>query len=181
MKLNLGSGLRLEEGYINVDKIYSPGIDVVQDLESYPFPFDDNSVDEILCRHLICHLNDLTKFLDELHRILKPKGKVKIYAPHFSSDNFKTDPTHKTSIGYRSLNYYSDLTDWNLKYSKKSFKIVRKHMTFFQYDSRRNPLNFFYWTGFELLINKLPRVYEKFFSGVLSCNEIFFFLEKNDE
>ena len=181
MKLNLGSGLNSEEGYINVDKLDLPTVDIVQDLEAYPFPFEDNSVDEVLCRHFICHLNDLTSFLEEIHRILKPKGKLRIYAPHFSSDNFKTDPTHKTSVGHRSMNYYSDMKHWKLKYSKRSYKILIKYMTFFQYDLRKKPLNIFYWTGFELLINKLPRVYEKFFTGYLPCNEIFFLLEKVDD
>jgi hypothetical protein len=41
MKLNLGSGQRPKEGWVNVDKY--PPADVIHDLESLPWPWADNS------------------------------------------------------------------------------------------------------------------------------------------
>jgi len=73
MKLNLGCGEVKHDGYINVDKydIFEP--DVVQDLEKFPWAFEDNSVDEIIMHHVLEHLGQTTEeymnILAELHRI----------------------------------------------------------------------------------------------------------------
>lgn len=73
MKLNLGCGNNYLKGYINVDRV--PGIaDLVYDLDEFPYPWPDNSVDEILMRHVLEHLQDIRKVMDELWRILKPGG-----------------------------------------------------------------------------------------------------------
>ena len=56
MKLNLGCGSKILEGYTNVDKFdyYKP--DIVHDLEVTPYPFKENSVDEILMSHVLEHI-----------------------------------------------------------------------------------------------------------------------------
>jgi hypothetical protein len=48
MKLNLRCGSKILQGYTNVDKFnfYKPNI--VDDLEKFPYLFDDNSVQEII-------------------------------------------------------------------------------------------------------------------------------------
>ena len=54
LKLNLGCGQHHREGYINVDKYGSP--DILHDLETFPWPWRDNSVKEILLYHVLEHL-----------------------------------------------------------------------------------------------------------------------------
>ena len=46
MKLNLGCGKNIKEGYINIDKV-KEGADIIHDLEVYPYPFEDNKFDQI--------------------------------------------------------------------------------------------------------------------------------------
>ena len=56
MKLNLGSGSKLLDNYTNVDKYEYFNPDVVHDLEHFPYPFNDDSVDEILLSHVLEHI-----------------------------------------------------------------------------------------------------------------------------
>jgi predicted SAM-dependent methyltransferase len=48
MKINLGSGAKPIQGFANIDKNRkSPNVNLVCDLDLYPWPFKDESVDEI--------------------------------------------------------------------------------------------------------------------------------------
>lgn len=50
----------------------SPLADVKADI--CDLPFDDNSFDVILCNHVLEHIPNDTKAMQELYRVLKPKG-----------------------------------------------------------------------------------------------------------
>jgi len=71
-------------GWVNVDCRPLPGVDVVCDLEQIPWPWKDNSVDEILMSHCLEHLDDPMGAVKEISRILKPGGIVNVYLPNFS-------------------------------------------------------------------------------------------------
>ena len=45
MNLNLGCGNKILEGYTNVDKYDYYNCDIVHDLEKFPYPFENNSID----------------------------------------------------------------------------------------------------------------------------------------
>ena len=83
IKLNLGSGTELLEGFINVDFAGNP--EVKHDLNNYPYPFKDNSVDYILASHIIEHLDVPLMFLRECRRILKKGSLILIKTPHVSA------------------------------------------------------------------------------------------------
>lgn len=44
--------------YIGVDQVQLEGVDIVHDLTQFPYPFEDNSVDEIVSNHFVEHLGD---------------------------------------------------------------------------------------------------------------------------
>ncbi|WP_219729845.1 hypothetical protein [Sodalinema gerasimenkoae] len=46
LRLNLGCGYRPMEGYVNVDLYGTP--DLVWDLETFPWPWSDNTVAEVM-------------------------------------------------------------------------------------------------------------------------------------
>ena len=73
MKLNLGCGKDLKEGYVNLD-IVDYGGNQIHDINKFPYPFADNYFDEIYASHVLEHIDNFNKTITELYRILKPNG-----------------------------------------------------------------------------------------------------------
>jgi len=125
-KLNLGAGkINVKEGYVNLDMINYPEIDVVWDLNKLPLPFKDEEFDEILARNILEHVN-YVPLMNELYRILKPKGKIKIGIPHFTSMESYSDPTHINFFSYLTMSYFvkGGIRDYPfMKFSKWKAKI----------------------------------------------------------
>ena len=92
-KLNLGCGQFPKQGYVNLDVYPDAKADVFHDLAEFPYPFKDNSFSLIEADHVLEHLEDSVKIMKELHRILKPKGKLIVRVPHFTRGF--TNPGHK--------------------------------------------------------------------------------------
>jgi predicted SAM-dependent methyltransferase len=61
MRLNLGCGNRKVSGWVNVDKVEACHPDVVADLEQLPWPWADDSVEEVMLSHVLKHLGAETK------------------------------------------------------------------------------------------------------------------------
>jgi len=110
MKLNLGCGSKILNGFTNVDKynVYKP--DIVHDLEIFPYPFDENSVDEIILSHVLEHIGQVpdifNNIIKELYRICKNDTLIKIAVPHPRHDDFISDPTHVRPITVLGLSLY---------------------------------------------------------------------------
>ena len=97
MKLNLGSGNRKLPGWFNVDMDPTTNPDKVMDVNK-KFPFEDNSVDEVLASHLIEHVDDVIFFMYEIWRVCKPKAIVEIIAPSCHYLHWAIQPHHKRFI-----------------------------------------------------------------------------------
>ncbi|MBL8242850.1 MAG: class I SAM-dependent methyltransferase [Rhodanobacteraceae bacterium] len=97
MKLDLGCGSRKAEGFLGVDISAECGADIVHDLRVYPWPFADDSVDEVRCSHFLEHLTgeERMKFMDELWRVMKPGATALIVTPYWQSYGAVQDPTHQ--------------------------------------------------------------------------------------
>jgi hypothetical protein len=111
MKLNLGCGSRKCYGWVNVDKVAACKPDQVVDLEKFPWPWPDNSVDEIILRHVLEHLGAETatylKIIQELYRVCRDRATINIYVPHPRHDNYLSDPTHVRPITPDGLSLFS--------------------------------------------------------------------------
>lgn len=81
MKLNLGSGCERIKGFINVD-MNAKNADIKHNLNKYPYPFKNNSIDYILASHILEHLKEPMNFFKEIQRILKVGGIAEIKIPH---------------------------------------------------------------------------------------------------
>lgn len=119
LRLHLGCGRNPKEGFINIDMYDIPGVDLVHDLSKFPWPFEDNSVDEIFSSHFLEHFSgsDFSLIMQECYRILKPKeenekgevtvGKMTHHGPYWSSVRAIQDPTHLTKLSAERFLYYN--------------------------------------------------------------------------
>lgn len=105
MKLNIGCGTDLREGYINIDKEKFEDVDKVMDLDKYPYPFKSNSIDKIIAFNVIEHVNDFERCFVELTRILKSGGIISIKVPHFTAPQSNCE-FHKTRFWWYSFTTY---------------------------------------------------------------------------
>jgi predicted SAM-dependent methyltransferase len=79
--LNLGSGKRNREGYINIDAIQHTPETVVGDI--LKLQIEDGSVDAVFSEHVLEHLtkNELELFFHTANRVLKTGGELEIIVP----------------------------------------------------------------------------------------------------
>jgi ubiquinone/menaquinone biosynthesis C-methylase UbiE len=170
--LDLACGGSKVPGAVGIDKLKLPGVDVVHDLDAFPYPFENGTFDRVVCSNGMEHLENPLAVLAELHRICKNGALVRIDSPHFSSVNHFTDPTHKHGFsshsfdylipgnGLYNLNYYQEVT-----YKKKSVYIDF-------YDVPKILEKLFLW-----LANKRTSYYERHLAFILPANQIVFELE----
>jgi SAM-dependent methyltransferase len=112
--LNLGCGNRKFEfaeanraaEVVGVDSSTNSQADIVHDLDRIPYPVESDSFDLIIMRDVIEHLDDLPAVMNEVYRIVRDGGIVRIQTPHYSSWYLYNDPTHKRFLGIFALDYF---------------------------------------------------------------------------
>ncbi len=128
-KLTVGCGKDIKKDFVNLDIVGLPGVDVVHDLNKYPWPFKENEFEYIYCDNVLEHLNEIIKPLEEIWRISKSKAKIRIIVPIFPSVWSFCDPTHKSVYTYFTFNYFGLKFDLNY-YSKARFSILKRKILF---------------------------------------------------
>lgn len=117
MKLALGVGNRPIEEAVNHDRFaFADYIDVAHDLNVFPWPWEDNSFEEIVAFDVLEHLDDFIAFFNECWRILKPGGSVLVQVPRYDSMNVAIDPTHKRGYHPKSFEYLDPETYYGSQY-----------------------------------------------------------------
>ena len=96
MKIDLGCGLYKSDGFVGVDVMDHPNVDVVHDLNSFPYPFSDSSVEFVRAFHVLEHVDHFVETIEELWRICEDRAIIEIRCPHASCiPTMWADPTHK--------------------------------------------------------------------------------------
>jgi len=110
IKINLGSGYRPQDGYINIDNRAEVNPDMVCDI-TQPFPFADSSVDYVRAHDILEHipLGSTHQVIEEIYRVLKPGGIFESLTPDAESGQGAfQDPFHLSFWVEQSWLYYSD-------------------------------------------------------------------------
>jgi hypothetical protein len=162
-KLNLGSGIDYLEGWTNLDisdkDIYGVPIkvEVIWDLNDFPWPFPDNEFDEIGAYAILEHLMSRTKPWDEIKRIAKNGCKVHVLVPHYSGYTGYDDPTHYHRYSQDAAHRVAEM--WG-------FKLISSKIVF----SRGNKWKIL--RIFNPVVNWFPRLYERFFANIFPSQEL---------
>jgi SAM-dependent methyltransferase len=105
-KLNLGCGSLPERGWVNVDLADLPGVDVVHDLDVFPWPWEDGSIERIKAYDIFEHIARPLEFMRECHRVLRAGGILDIHTCYWRSQNAFTDPTHLRACTEETFDYW---------------------------------------------------------------------------
>jgi SAM-dependent methyltransferase len=81
-RLNLGCGGRPLRGFVNVDLLDGPGVDVVADLGAR-LPFEDGTADLVYASHVLEHFptDAVPGILREWRRVLRRGGRILVAVP----------------------------------------------------------------------------------------------------
>lgn len=108
-KLDVGCGERKRSpGYIGVDQLALPGVDIVGDVHEVLSSIPDGTVAEVYCSHFLEHIDDLDGMLAQMCRVLRTDGHLEVVVPHFSNPYFASDPTHRRAFGLYTFSYVTE-------------------------------------------------------------------------
>lgn len=81
MRLNIGCGKRRIPGYVGVDVVQRPGVEVVAPANDLPFP--SGSVEEVMAIHLVEHFYpwEVPGLFREWARVMAPGAKLSVELP----------------------------------------------------------------------------------------------------
>lgn len=142
VRIDIGCGGNKKAGFLGVDCLPLEGVDVALDICEKitewrtvadsagdlreervhigykPWPWDDNSVDEIHCSHVLEHFGewDRVHLFNEMYRVLKPKATASIQTPYWKSGRAYGDPSHR----------WAPLSDFSLFYLRRAWRMGGK-------------------------------------------------------
>ena len=104
MKVNLGCGNVRKAGYVGVDIFPGPEVDIVADGRFMPF-FKSDSVEVVYASHVAEHVVDLHPLMKEIHRILKPGGRLVALVPYGLRSLY--DPNHYHAFNETTFRFFT--------------------------------------------------------------------------
>jgi SAM-dependent methyltransferase len=108
-RLNLGCGHDYRTGYLNVDfpgSLYKT--DETVNLSQFPWPWPNDSIDEVLMWHVFEHLPDSYAVMREVRRIMKPGGRFHGQVPFGNSHAAQYHPQHYRQFDVGSFDTLAD-------------------------------------------------------------------------
>ena len=169
--LHLGCGNEKRLGAIGIDINPQSAADVIHDLNLFPYPFPANKFDTIIAEHVLEHLDNLIKVMEEIYRVAKPGAQLFITSSHFSSVDSFTDITHKHFLTSHSFDYLIPGTLlYKLNYS--SVKFIKRNIWL----GPKNVSNFILKIILKV-VNSFTNFYEARFAFIFPVGVIYYDLE----
>jgi SAM-dependent methyltransferase len=113
IRLDIGCGASKQPGFVGIDMMDLPGVDIIHDLEETPWPLPDGCVLTAVASHVLEHINPhkgvFINVMDEVWRVLKPGGQFAFVVPYAGSHGYYQDPTHCNPINETTMGYFDPL------------------------------------------------------------------------
>jgi SAM-dependent methyltransferase len=106
--LDVGCGIRKHPGAVGIDCNPASAADVLCDLDRFPYPFADGCFDRLEATHVIEHVGDVIRTMEEFHRLVRPGGRVRVVTPHYTDFSSFCDPTHRWHLNSFSFRYFGE-------------------------------------------------------------------------
>ena len=119
-------------------------------------PFRGGTFDEASVIHVIEHVDDVIHTMEELHRVCRAGGVIRLETPHYTDFSSFCDPTHKWHLNSFSFRYFTADGGFSY-YSRRRMRERRLEVKL---------LRFWKLLGFELLVNN-SRAFRKFWEHYL--------------
>lgn len=110
---DLGCGANKQgKDWFGIDYRKLPGVDLVQDLESFPWGVPSETFNTVVANHVVEHIQPahgiFLSWMNEVWRILKPDGEFLISAPYATSPGMFRDPTHCNFVNEETWSYFDN-------------------------------------------------------------------------
>lgn len=108
-----------------MDFIDQPGVDIVHDIESIPWPITAGTVENINASHVMEHMKPWKLFpvMDEAWRVMKVDGELTIRTPYGPEYDF--DPTHCILFQESSFLYFDPEFEYYKISRPKPWQIIK--------------------------------------------------------
>jgi len=171
--LDLGCGNKKRPGAVGIDFNSRTAADVIHNLNVFPYPLESTLFDEVYLDNVLEHLDDVIAVMEEVHRVCKPGGLVKIILPYFRSIWAWIDPTHRHCFTVDSFSYFDPAHEHCQRYSYSTARFAVERVVFNE-DlpgglTRRLVVR---------LANHSPHRYEHYLSHLYPLDGITFYLRK---
>ena len=106
-KLHLGCGSQILDGYVNVDIVGGPGVDLVCDV-AQGIPLETARFEEALAVDFLEHVPPTRTIfvMNEIHRVLRPGGILRAHVPEAPGITACQDPTHVSFWNEETFTYF---------------------------------------------------------------------------
>lgn len=126
-KLDIACGGNKQEGFFGIDIRPLPGVDLVHDLEKFPWPLESNRFIIAVASHYIEHIKPWLsiEFMGEVWRVLQVGGTFCAATPYPGSRGFWQDPTHCNGWSEVTFQYFDPEYPLYQIYKPKPWKIKK--------------------------------------------------------
>lgn len=106
MRIDIGCGSGKETGYLGIDIIKAPGVDMVCDIDE-GIPLPDNTAEFVMASRVLPYVNNLFAVMNEIYRISAHKAVVCILAPYAHSFPHISNPLFKQKFDEYTPRYFT--------------------------------------------------------------------------